>query len=238
MAMRVKCRYSARRKGIKSFILHIHPLKKLLSFFYPVRVKSTGHSEQKVSLYYYRNQWQLATIDAIYSDGNRYRPLVVAFKHIDKHLPTVSTALVLGAGLGSAKDVLGKMGCEPSITFVDKNKETLQWAKELHESLNHSKDIYHCEDAAGFIQCNTARFSLVVVDIFDGRVVPEFVLQQEFLRQCKTALCPKGILVMNYIQQQKEQWHTFQKTFTNIFPQNEILPLGINKVLIAYNLAD
>lgn len=130
------------------------------------------------------------------------------------------------------------MNFRPAVTFVDKNGDTLQWAKDLHEALAASNDTYYCEDANCFVQTNTTQYDLIVVDVFEGRVVPDFVLQEPFLRHCKNSLNTKGILVMNYIQQQTEQWNMFYSNFKTIFPKNEILPLGTNKILIAYNFAD
>lgn len=218
--------------------MQIKPLIKIASFFYPVKVKSTLHSAPKVSLYHYRNRWQLATEDAIYSDGHMYRPLIVAFGRIAKKLPKISTVLVLGAGLGCAKDVLHKMKFQPALTFVDKDGETLEWAKELHEKFNATNDTYYCEDAESFLQNNTFTFDMVVVDVFEGRVVPQFILQTLFLAHCKKSLNANGILVINYIENDKKEWDSFYKRFMTTFPKHEILPLVTNKVMIAYNLAD
>ena len=54
--------------------------QKLLSHFFPVSIRkgATAHNAQ-LEIFYYRGRFILATADAVYSDGHKYKPLVAAF---------------------------------------------------------------------------------------------------------------------------------------------------------------
>ena len=92
---------------------------KLRSWFYPVLVqKSTLIRNEALALYYFQGQYQLSTADAIYSDGSRYRPALIACKqHIDL-LKHADELLVLGTGLASIVHVLNKYHCCNILSYL------------------------------------------------------------------------------------------------------------------------
>lgn len=102
------------------------------SLFYPVLIRRASSAVNPVlELYRYRGRWQLATADALYSDGGQYRPLLAAFRTLKPQLPAVKNMLVLGTGLGSAVQILHEMGHHPACTLVELDEKVLQWALEL-----------------------------------------------------------------------------------------------------------
>ncbi len=206
----------------------------LFSFFYPVRVRKGSSTENPVlELFLYRNRWQLATLDALYSDGHRYRPLVLAYKELAAKLPDVNNILVLGAGLGSAVSVMHRLGYHPTFTLVDNDQLILQWALEkLGNSADHMI-LPVCEDARVFMQNNKQQYDLVVVDIFTGRNVPEFVTRTPFLQQCRDGTVPGGNVVLNYIINHPKQWDDFMSNFSVVFPVHKVLKNGVNRILVA-----
>ncbi|WP_165836320.1 spermidine synthase [Taibaiella soli] len=209
--------------------------QKLLSYVYPVRVESRSSEINPVlDLFMYRGQWQLATSDALYSDGDRYRPLVVAFKKMKRHLPEVKTVLVLGTGLGSAARILHKVGNRALTTLVDIDEEVLQWALELmpEEIACHSRPV--CSDAVSFLEENKEVYDLLIVDIFISRVVPDFVITEIFLKKCRQRINTGGHFIMNYIVNDEREWDTLQGRLMNIFPDPEVILNGINRIVVAH----
>lgn len=209
-------------------------LSVLLSFFHPVRVRKGSSNENPVlELFLYRNRWQLATSDALYSDGHKYRPLVMAYKELAAKLPDARNVLVLGAGLGSAISVMDKLGFHPAFTLVDNDTLVLQWALEkLGEHGEHSITPV-CDDAQAYMQKNTQQYDLVIIDIFSGRVVPDFVVKPAFLEYCKSAVLPPGNVVLNYIVNHPKEWDELEATFNSVFPVNKVLKNDDNRILVA-----
>lgn len=207
--------------------------KKLLSYFIPVLISKTATPENPLlELYVYRGRYQLATADALYSDGAAYTPLKIAFKHLKQELPAVKHALVLGTGLASAVHVMKQTGNSPDFTLVEYDSTILKLAMEYLPNYK-GKINPVCADANKFMKENKSRYELLVVDIFISRVVPEFVTTIEFLNMCRMAISPGGHFVMNYIIQQKEEWHRVDAILRSLFPMSYCIDNGINRIIIA-----
>ena len=186
-----------------------------------------------LDVYFYKNQFQLATSDALYSDGTRYQPLLQGLRQIKKDLPKIENMLVLGAGLGSAVSILDKMGFYPTMTLLDNDEVILKMSNELMDYQLRDNIALVCEDAASFIKKNEQKFDLIIIDIFKGRVVPDFAVQKDFLVSCKRSLSRPGYIIMNYMINSKKEWIEFQGVFNLIFSNTQIIEIGINRVMIA-----
>jgi spermidine synthase len=205
----------------------------MLSYLYPVRVKHMVGINRPLEIYMYCGQWQLATNDALYSDGNRYRPVLAAFKKLKHKLPQVHKVLVLGTGLGSAVKILNDKGFYPQITLVDIDKQILKWALEFcdDDALPYITPI--CDDANAFVKQCYVKFDMIIVDIFRGREVPGFVMGATFLSHCRRLLNNGGCLMLNYIINNEDDWLPAKTNFFNVFPDSEIIEMDINRIFIA-----
>jgi spermidine synthase len=207
--------------------------KRLLSYLYPVCIGQRSSEVNPVlDLFLYRNQWQLATSDALYSDGNRYRPLAIAFKVIKEHLPDIKNVLLLGTGLGSAVRMMHKIGHKVDTTLVDIDEEVMKWALELmpEEIAVNTRPV--CEDAQVFLRTNEDMYDLIIVDVFLGRVVPEFVGTDDFLKKCRRRLNPGGHFILNYIVNNEDEWRAMQDVVNANFNHPKIVENGINRIII------
>lgn len=183
----------------------------------------------------YRNQLQLETTDALYSDGKRYEPALAIARYLKRDLAAVKSVLVLGSGLGSIVRVLHDKGHTPRFTLVEYDKIILRWAIEFMDTGLQANLEPVCKDAALFMGSNVRRYDLIFIDIFNGRVVPDFVTTPHFLQLCKSALNPGGRLAFNFMINDNKKWENARAVFLDVFPDNHILELGINRVLIARN---
>jgi len=172
-------------------------------------------------------------VDALYSDGNRYTPLTAAFKEIDNDLPSIKDVLVLGTGIGSAVQILNQKGYKPNFVLVDSDELILQWAIELLEAANPKNLVPICTDAKDFIVADTNTYDLIIIDIFQGRIVPAFVTNIDFFEKCKSRVKPGGKLVFNYIINKPETWDKVMLLINDIFPNNKLIKLGINRIFVA-----
>ena len=213
---------------------HIPIYKKLLSYIYPVRIRrSKGDVNPLLDLFVYHGRIQLATHDAVYSDGDKYRPLVTAFKELKASMPHVRNVLVLGTGLGSAVNILNKKGWHPQITLIDNDKVVLQWAMEFLQETEPGKITPICADAKEFIANHHQSYDLLIIDIFSGRVVPGFATTTGFLQDCRKCINKEGHVVLNYIENQQPEWITARNNFKEVFPGCKILEIDRNRILIA-----
>lgn len=215
-------------------MIKVSPYKRLFSYLYPVRIKD-GKGEQNpvLELYLYRNQYQLATADALYSDGTRYKPMLVAFKALDDVLPKVKTVLVLGTGLGSAVQILADKGYNPEYTLVDYDNTILKWAIELLPPKVSAHIEPVCADAKAFIETNTKTYDLLIIDVFISRVVPAFVTTADFLKKCRRSINPGGNMVLNYMVSNDAEWRAVLATIQSVFPGCRAIEHGVNRIIIA-----
>ncbi|MCG2613502.1 hypothetical protein LZZ85_04385 [Terrimonas sp. NA20] len=207
--------------------------KRLLSFLYPVCIEQRSSPLHPVlDLYLYRNQWQLGTKDAWYSDGKRYRPLRTAFRKIRHELSGTHHVLVLGTGLASAVHILEDMGFHPAYTLVDIDNDILLLAVELMPAYDLTRVELVCMDAQLFMQHNQKKYPLIVCDVFMGRNVPGFVSSATFLEQCKAGLQPGGRLILNYLEKGKPLYQEMCQLMDRVFPGYVLIEFGINKIFL------
>ncbi len=212
--------------------MQLTSFQKFWSRWFPIKIRKTASAYNPfLELYFYKGQWQLTTKDAIYSDGTRYRPLLLAFEKINDQLPQISSVLVLGAGLGSAVSILQKKGFNPSFTLVERDKAILKWCHEIFK--DHLNLHWLEEDASRFVKHRSNRYDMVIVDIFNSQLVPEFVTQLDFLEACRTLLNTNGFFIFNYIVKNEEQWKQTIARLQSLYPNIQVQQLGFNRIVVA-----
>jgi spermidine synthase len=218
---------------LQSFVIKVPLLKRLLSYVHPVRLREgAGEFNPRLEMLLYRGRLQLATKEALYSDGNRYSPALITVEALKDFLPAVTNVLVLGSGLGSLVLVMKDTGYTPKFTLVERDKVVLRWAMESLDDLQ--ADILPvCADAQEYMQKNELKYDLIFIDIFDSMVVPEFVTTPAFLQQCHDSLSSYGRLAFNYIVHSNEDWTRLQNTFGTLFPGYKTVERGVNRVFIS-----
>lgn len=205
--------------------------KRMLSYMYPVLLwKGSSAYNPKLELLLYHDQFQLATEDALYSDGNRYRPMLLAFNKLGKRLGKIKTVLVLGTGLGSAVEVLRSKDYYPEFTLVDMDDVILNLAKKVLPA--DTKATFVCADAIDFIYIHDRKYDMLIIDLFINRVVPPAVTTKAFLQKCYEHINEDGYLVLNYIINNNAAWTQLQEDISSIFKSYIVLEEDINRVLL------
>jgi len=206
-------------------------LQIILSYLFPVKIwKGSSSKNPELELSLSNGEWQLATHDAIYSDGKKYRPLVSAFWSVGRDLKKVNSVLLLGSGIGSGVQILHELGFYPSFTLVDNDETVLQLARRLLPSTECLRFV--CQNAEDFIRKDNTAYDMVVVDVFSGRNVPDFVTSPEFIEQCLHHLTPGGILVINFMLNDETHKQRFF-TLRQMLPEDtRVIEIGINRVVV------
>ena len=207
--------------------------KRVLSYLKPVWLQNeVGYTHRHLELLLYKDRIQLATEDALYSDGEYYTPALSALDYLASFLPQVKDMLIMGVGLGSAVQIMEKRGYEPLFTLVELDKVILKLALEFLAANTATKLNPYCEDAEVFMQGNGKKFDLIFIDIFDSRDVPDFVTSTSFLQKCKDSLNPGGRLALNYIINDMMKWNDTQINFASVFPKHHIISNNINRIFV------
>ncbi len=195
--------------------------------------KADRDGDLPLELFLCNNQFRLATPAALYSDGLSYPPARKFLKEVAGSLKDVKSVLLLGSGIGSTIGMLNQIGCYPQFTIIDINETILSWAVDINLPRNPSSLHPLCVDAASYMEGNKDNYDLIFVDVFIGREVPDFVMQHDFLANCRRALNPGGVLGLNYIVNDDEQWYHDEKAFRERFQNVVLLSFDMNRVLVA-----
>ena len=213
-------------------------VQRFLSLLVPVRIRrQESNFSGSVELFRYRGRWQLATQNAIYSDGAAYTPLLKAYAALGKpFLARCHSVLVLGTGLGSAVTLLQKKySLRPPMTLLDIDEPILEWAVECLEAEGHGDHVeVICDDAQHFFEVDDRKWDLLIIDLFNGQTVPAFATHNQFLEAAWTQIAPGGALVMNYIVQVRSSWEALQKILSAVTGREpQVLEHGVNCIIVA-----
>ncbi|MBI3559728.1 fused MFS/spermidine synthase [Candidatus Gottesmanbacteria bacterium] len=118
--------------------------------------------------------------------------------------PEMNTILVLGMGGGTVIDLLAKRFPHASITSVDIDPTIILIAKQYFGIGKHLNVRLMHADARLFVKLCIKKaqvFDIIVIDLFIGRDIPEFVGTSEFYQSVKQTLKPKGTVILNYLRE-------------------------------------
>ena len=210
--------------------------QRLLSYLVPVNIAHYQSKENPhLELLLYKNQFQLATEDALYSDGTRYLPFKKAFKIIPKNYwSRCEQVLILGVGLGSAVQILRQQYTpNANCTLVDYDREILLLATRLLSEGRPGSLEYIAADAFPFV--NTCRFTydLICLDIFQNRIAPAACTEWSFLLNSQKLLRPGGYWIMNFIPHDPLLYYQLRQNLDQLFDQIELINIHQNVVLVA-----
>ncbi len=108
--------------------------------------------------------------------------------------PALRSALVLGLGAGMVPMRLAGRGIE--VTAVDIDPASLAAATEVF-GFDRRRIRTHQTDARTFLRSCNAGYPVVIVDLFHGDGVPEYLVTRDFFHDLKRCLGPDGIAVFN-----------------------------------------
>jgi len=135
----------------------------------------------------------------------------------------VKKVLVLGVAGGTVIHMVHTLFPEAEITGVEIDATMIGIGKKYF-SLDtiHSLHIV-CEDAKVFVVAEEKKghsYDLVIMDMFFGRVIPAFILEDPFLGNVKKIVRENGCLVINYLRELEYQKRsdTFMMRLQSHFP--------------------
>jgi len=108
--------------------------------------------------------------------------------------------LLFGVGGGSIIHFLCYWFPALKITAVDVNDKVLNIAKKYFAVSNTSQVSIQVADALTYLaQTQPKNVGVILVDIHDGKRLPDFLYQHDFMAQCFHALSSEGMVVINVL---------------------------------------
>jgi len=175
-------------------------LKKILSYLLPINVhKQQSSVSKKLEVTWANGELVLDSKNANYSYGSLQRILRKGLESIGFDTVLKSEhILVLGVAGGSViKTLSEKIGFKGKITGVEIDPEVLQIANSYFglDKIPNLEIII--DDASKYVLRDKNRYGLIIVDIFQDTVMPDFLFEASFQKSICELLDEKGIILFN-----------------------------------------
>ncbi|MCX6265290.1 MAG: hypothetical protein NTZ47_12250 [Bacteroidetes bacterium] len=178
----------------------LHWLLKGLSYVWPLTIK-TYSSPYSGELYirYFLGKKVLDCKHTNYSFGGLQKVLKRSLELLPFN-PDTEKILILGLGAGSVLETIRKQHSKTAyVTGVEMDAVIVNIAEEEFGITNDNCTKWVVQDAIEFMQVNTTRYNLIIIDLFIVDTIPEQALQSPFLNQVADAIEPGGQLIFNTI---------------------------------------
>lgn len=171
-------------------------MKRILSYVYPVTKTIQSQYSGVIEITWYNGKKHLNSKNANYSYGSLQRILKYGLEKINRS--KVKSVLILGMGGGSVIETLREdFNYIHKIDAIEIDPIIIDIAKtEFGISENQNLKI-HCADAYKFVETNTEKFDVIIVDLFIDLTVPNKFLSTEFWDNVINSKSSKGSIIFN-----------------------------------------
>lgn len=196
----------------------IHWWQRWLSYIVDIpleTLRSDDHDTLQISLV--RNRFQLSTEKSIYSFDDLYLNFLRAFRKVELP-PDGANVLLLGLGLGSVPFMLESVfGKNYHITAVELDETVIELASKYTLPRLKNKVMVVHADAAIYLQSNTTKYDVIIVDVFIEDIIPGFFERTDGLDQVQNRLLPGGMLLYNRLYRTKRDKELTDKFYNEVF---------------------
>lgn len=180
-------------------------IKKLLSYFYPFKIKSIPSPLNGMFDVTWENGKKvLNTKDANYSYGSLHTIFQRALKEIKFGNKPLKNVLILGFGAGSIYKIIRKeYHLDVDIVGVEKDPTYKEIIPLFLENLTNCNLVYG--DAIDFMERNEGKFDLILCDLFVNNEVLSQTMDYSFIRNIKKSLTVNGYYIHNTMMPSKTE---------------------------------
>lgn len=215
--------------------------KKYLSYFNRIIVEETSSSyNAKLIVAIQNGKYVLNTANANYSFGSLHRVFQQTFQRISLSNKKISSCLLLGGGVGSVPSILhNELGLNLPITMVEIDQEVINLGNNYF-SLNSYKNLtIIVDDALVYVTKEKEKYDLIVIDIFNGLLVPKQITSATFFENIKKLLTNNGTIIFNFVCfdfETKQEVKQIEQLLKTIFKKNYTVSMckieSLNRVFI------
>ena len=175
-------------------------LKKFLSYFIPVNIyKRNSAINKTLEVTWNNGQLVLDSKSTNYSYGSLQRILRKGLHYIGfERIKKFENALVLGVAGGSViKTLAGEIGFKGEITGVELDNDVITIANDYFK-LNEIPNLTLLnDDAFEFVLKTKEKYDLIIIDIFQDTVMPNFLFEEFFINRINFLLKVNGFILFN-----------------------------------------
>lgn len=192
--------------------------KKILSYFYPITIyKETSTISKSIEVTLYNGKMLLNTENTNYSFGSLQSILKTGLLDIGAtEISRMESVLILGVAGGSVMQTLvSDFSFSKKITGVELDQEIIHIANSYFnlDKIPNFKCVI--ADAEKFVQSDTNRYDLIIIDIFKDTEMPEFLFQESFISNSKQLLNKNGYILFNTMYLNRNSKNTIDKYLTH-----------------------
>ncbi len=212
--------------------------KKWWSYVSEIHIESAPSELNPILYVSLKNgRYQLCSANAIYSYDDLYKNFDEALAQIDWKKWNPTNVLILGFGLGSIPFLLEKKyQLNLDITGIEVDPSVVYLASKYSLSRLESHIELVNTDAQLYLEMNSVRFDMIIIDVFEDDQIPANFLNEYFLHLTKDNLSEKGIILFNHLynspKTKKQTENYFETVFKKIYPKAKPLQVHQNHILI------
>lgn len=197
--------------------------QKLLSYLIPINIfKQNSSINKSLEVTWNNGKLVLDSKNTNYSYGSLQRALkkglrFIGFERIEKF----ENVLVLGVAGGSViKTLREEIKYKNKITGVELDEKVLQLANRYFK-LNEIENLELVnEDAFEFVLKTKEKYDLIIIDIFQDTVMPNFLFEDFFIHRINFLLNPNGFILFNTMvltEKDKERNKIYRSKFKEAY---------------------
>ncbi len=165
-------------------------------------------------------------------------PYTQAMAAIDLFIHSPERVLMLGAGVGSLARFLRHRHPQAVIDGVDRNPVILHAAEEFFETRDLYRDLMIQDAATAVAESSRGDYDVVFVDVCSARLLPRWIVEQQFYRHLERLLALQGAVVVNLLTGDEQTFLRVVKLARRVFHRNTLcfkVPGFQNIILFAFN---
>jgi spermidine synthase len=177
-------------------------IKKWLSYFVPIKVyQKPSKVSKNLEISWNNGQLVLDSLHTNFSYGSLQKVLRHGLDSIGfDRIKSFNNVLVLGVAGGSViKTLVYEIKFEGDIVGVEVDPETIQLANDYFALSAVPNLTVYIEDAKAFIAKKNKPFDLVIIDIFEDNLMPDFLFEPDFISDVFQSLSQRGVVLFNTI---------------------------------------
>jgi spermidine synthase len=176
--------------------------KRLLSYLIPIKIYETKSDINKnLEITWNNGQLVLDSKNTNFSYGNLQKVLRFGLKKIGlSKISNFKTILVLGVAGGSViKTLVDEFEFRGKITGVEIDAETINLANKYFglDKIDNLQIII--TDAEKFVKEINETYDLIIIDIFEDNIMPDFLFENTFISNILKILNTNGFVIFNTI---------------------------------------
>ena len=198
-------------------------IKRLLSYILPVKIyQKKSEFSKNLEVTWNNGYLVLDSENTNYSFGSLQRVLKKGLKYIGyDRINTFDNILILGVAGGSIIETLkNEVKFEGKITGVEIDRTVVEIANNYF-GLNQYKNVeILIDDAFEFVLKTKERYDLIVIDVFQDTIMPNFLFEDFFINRINFLLNVNGFILFNTMvldYQDRRRNALYKSKFNNNF---------------------